>query len=179
MQSWLCLPMCSFPWPASSAPPPSPLTICQSFFLRPPCSLCLIWQPPFVLLFSSSSFCRYIKLTKRIAHWWDCWPVYRERDENQQNNNSTLVNIWEFTKHTYIVSFDFYKTSKNSNNNNRGGIIMPNECTDIEYKRLVLDLITGKISSFSYIALSPCHLKKGLLKLLRFLILLKCSSFRF
>lgn len=96
-----------------------PLTICQAFFLCPPCPLCLIWQPPFVLLFSSSSFCRYIKLTKRIAHWWDCWPVYGERDENQQNDNSTFVNIWEFTKHTHIVSFDFYKTSKNSNKKNR------------------------------------------------------------
>ena len=69
------------------------LAICQSFFLCPHCSLCLIWQPLFVLLFSSSSFCQYIKLTKRIAHWWGCWPVYGERDENQQNNNSTFENL--------------------------------------------------------------------------------------
>lgn len=137
------------------------LAICQSFFLCPHCSLCLIWQPLFVLLFSSSSFCQYIKLTKRIAHWWGCWPVYGERDENQQNNNSTFENLQSTLTSCHLTFTKQAKTAATTTDQQQRWYYYAQRMHwRWEPKWLALDLITGKTSSFSYIALFPYHLKK-------------------
>lgn len=114
-----------FLWPVFSVPCPSPTSPYASLSPVPslfPLShltapLCPTFPVTQLLSIQSS-------LQKRIAHWWDCWPIYRE-DKNHQSHNLLFVNTLEFTKSFHTVSLTFPKQV------NQGSVIKPDEDNDI------------------------------------------------